>query len=144
MELKSLDAVRRLRQQVVDGASLNLAERIEGETAASTAVRRLAEEIDHQRKAVETARASDQDVETFGAWLRQARARLHQLSGEYERHAVETARARAELATARTALEAVETLVKKAETAIKIAALRAEQNVLDEIAARPPTNWMDR
>lgn len=141
MRAESLDTLRRLRQRVVDEAGRDLAECLAKETAATIAVRRQADEIERQRKAVEHAGANDLDVEAFGAWLRQARVRLGELSGDYERLAVETTRSRAALATARSALEAIETLMKEAETAAAVAALGAEQKELDEIAAR---EWKNR
>lgn len=135
MILGSLEAVRRLRQRLVDEAIQSLAICIEQEAAASGDVRRQAEEIDRQRRAVEFEGANDRDVEMFGEWLRRARTRLDDLARAYDRMVVETARSRAGLATARTSLEAVETMLREAEVAAQEASLRAQQRELDEIAA---------
>ena len=144
MILGSLDTMRRLRQFVVDEASRHLADCIAQETAATVAIRRQAEEIDRQRRTVELGDVSDRDVEAFGQWLRRARVRLGELSGDYDRIVLETGRSRAALTTARAALEAIEILIKEAETASEAVAFRAEQNELDEIAARDSKKRMVR
>ena len=136
MQPDTLCALVRLRKQALDNASRHLSGCIQAETAATQAVRSQAADIDHQRRMAEAAGSADSDVEAFGRWFGNARVRLGVLSADYDRAAVETARARAELMVARTALEVLETLLRDGQLAAAAEETREEQKQSDDLSMR--------
>jgi len=126
----------RLRRIAADEARRGMAEALQAEAAAADGVRAIEEAIAHETEAAGALEGGDSVVEAFGQWMRRVgqerAARLATLARAEEC----VQEARAVLAASRASMEATEAVIERREEARRLAALRAEQRVLDDLRLR--------
>ena len=135
-----LISLARLRRQAVDEARKTLAGCLDLETAAERRAAAGEAAIALEIQAVSDLSVGDHAVESFGAWLSQARATATAARLEQQRAAADSARARAGLIAARAAAEAVETLLARQAAEADAATLKREEAELDEITRHRSTH----
>ena len=133
MARDQLAIVIRLRRTALDEARHYLAECVAAEDRALAVLRGTEEELERQRRAAEQLTDDDTAVEAFAAWLARYKPVAAQAEADHEKSMAETARARAALAAARAAVEVAEELHERRAEEARAAALRAEQQEMDEI-----------
>lgn len=143
MQHDKVALVVRLRQAALDETRRHLAECLAAEQRAAGALASVEAEVDRQREAAETLSGDDAVVEAFAAWLRGYRPALEHARSDHQARVAETALARAALAASRGALEAAEELLALRQEEARVAALRAEQRVLDDLPPRRRKQGMD-
>lgn len=138
-----LVSLARLRRLAVDETRRALAECLDLEDAAQRREAAIEASIAREMQAASDLSAGDGAVESFGVWLKLARANANAARLAQQRAAGDTSRARAAVVAARAAGEAVETLLAHQATEREAARTRREQGELDEMTrhrlAPPPS-----
>jgi len=126
----------RLRRMGVDEATRGLAACLRAETEAAAAVRAIDDAIARETEAASDPEAGDHAVEAFAVWYRRARQERDAMVAVLHAAETATAEARTVMAASRTGVRVAEELIDRRDTMREAAAERAEQRLLDEVAAR--------
>lgn len=133
---KQLQTALRLRKLAVEATKRNLADALAAETQASTALIAARDALRRERAAAADLLADDAAVEAFAAWHATGKAAETSATEALHRYAADAAHARAILGAARSAEASVEAMVKNLAAAAAVASAKADQAVIDEVAAR--------
>lgn len=134
-----LASLARLRRQGVDEARQILVNCLDTEEDSGRRAAMAEASIAQELQIVSLLSASDNAVEGFGVWLRQATAAATAARMQQQRAATDTSRARAALTAARAAAEAIDALRARQATERDAAAAMRAQNDLDEMTRHRPT-----
>ena len=133
MRDRSLQAVLRLRRIASDEARRLVTEAVSREDAARETADDAEREIVRETALACSLEVDDTAVETFSAWLAEARLRAEAARKAADRAAAETTRARAALRLARAGLEATEALVAVRSAEQGAVEAQREQHDLDDL-----------
>ena len=136
MRPDALHTLLKLRRRTVEEARAAMAEALRAQDAAEAGLLAHEEAIRTETDRAGRLDAGDGSVEMFAAWLPGARKRATEAQAALDHAVANVAEARAALALARAALEAAETLQNRALEAEAGAALRREQEALDDAGRR--------
>ncbi|GBD56538.1 flagellar export protein FliJ [Gluconobacter wancherniae] len=136
MRATPLDTLLTLRKHELQAVERTFSEALSQEADAAAEVARAERHLIEEQKMASDPLADDGAVEAFSRWLPVGRAAINSARHNEKNAGLAREIAKSALMMARAAVETVETLQKKRRAEEDAAALRREQNVLDEVGAR--------
>jgi hypothetical protein len=138
-----LQVLLRLRGIGLDAARRALADRLRDEAAAAARCAGIEASIVHETQVHLSQPMESRTVGSYAAWLAHAQADHRDAQAASRTSAAATAEARVSLNEVRVETRALEATLEHAQEVRRIAAMRQEQQAIDEAAARckRPERW---